>query len=794
MSDTDLKEKEEAAVDPAAFENEFGSSFSDDEKDRINDLSSQLTGKGKEPEKKRFKLSRRGKGIVGGITGLIGVGGTVGFIVMSPVLRLEGYMQQINQRVFSYASGAVEARAQHLLERYMIGYVLDLERCGKPVTNACRSSYGTGIAAGLFNNWKDVKIEEKLFDRYGLEVRSNVPDGNGGFHRVTLVDRQGRQINLSEGDLREGRFSGGDREFGREMRRFLRAETKWYEVMQRRGVRNYLERKHGVKSWCLMACQQRDNLDGRFSDAKTKLKYKLIERVIYPFSAKYGLILNCITSGGTGSKCSPEAIRDSDIDRNRIGAEEADDLIDHFNNNPNTRLSDYLIKKVVTKIFNEQVANKALGAIPIAGQIYLAVTLVDMFDRLDTFVDNNGFSKYAATINSSQYREYYTAMRSSTDEIKSGVLPLDEVGAIAQEFDGAEQSYVLQAANKNKLSSNSFFGATAYAATTAPLDDYTCINGKPVPEGDLVCNEKKVSRTYYIEELRDNAIVATALEVTNNYSRCIGGEVDGKCVGIRPRTVIRPIIDAINAASSFILGPITDGLMSIAQNTPGVGSVMDFMASKAEEFILWLMGKVFPLPITIDSPGRDKVDGVIAGGEVVAMEYAKGGTAPDGTDYGLKGVKLTPEQQAAIDLDQAEQIAYERSKDSLYNRMTDLENPDSIASNLIMKTPTDLSGYLAHLTHFFGIFSFFSTPVTAASSSTPDSPFGIDRYGYPLDDRAFSEDPEKYTEGYCQTSKELHEASKTEDPVTGFDQYSIADPCALERAAVDSAGALFSDD
>ncbi len=90
MSDSDLKEKE-AAVDPEAFEKEFGDKFSDDEKSKLDDLSDQAGG-GYSPDnganKRKGRFSRKQKGIAGGIAGLV-IGGGFGVLtIISGPLQL----------------------------------------------------------------------------------------------------------------------------------------------------------------------------------------------------------------------------------------------------------------------------------------------------------------------------------------------------------------------------------------------------------------------------------------------------------------------------------------------------------------------------------------------------------------------------------------------------------------------------------------------------------------------------------------------------------------------------------
>lgn len=104
MSDTDLKEKEEA-IDPADFENEFGSSFTNDERSRLDDLSNQVglyKGGGDASEKLKFKISGKQAATAGGVTSLL-VGGSFGVLtIVSGPLQFIHIAKLLNR--FHFAS------------------------------------------------------------------------------------------------------------------------------------------------------------------------------------------------------------------------------------------------------------------------------------------------------------------------------------------------------------------------------------------------------------------------------------------------------------------------------------------------------------------------------------------------------------------------------------------------------------------------------------------------------------------------------------------------------------------
>lgn len=113
MSDTDLKEKEQAAIDPAGFEKEFGSSFSNDEKSKLNDLSNQVGGDSGKKSRGRFS-TRRKKAAIGGVTGLV-IGTSFGvFTVVSGPLQFIHLAQLMQKFHFSNQEDASDNRTSKL--------------------------------------------------------------------------------------------------------------------------------------------------------------------------------------------------------------------------------------------------------------------------------------------------------------------------------------------------------------------------------------------------------------------------------------------------------------------------------------------------------------------------------------------------------------------------------------------------------------------------------------------------------------------------------------------------------
>lgn len=118
MSDTDLKEKEAAGIDPKAFENEFGKSFSDDEKAGLDKLNDQFDGGLYKPSKERKRAWLTGKkaGIGAGITGIL-IGGTFGVLsILQGPLQIVHFSQLLERFHFTSDQEFMDGRAGKLIK------------------------------------------------------------------------------------------------------------------------------------------------------------------------------------------------------------------------------------------------------------------------------------------------------------------------------------------------------------------------------------------------------------------------------------------------------------------------------------------------------------------------------------------------------------------------------------------------------------------------------------------------------------------------------------------------------
>ncbi len=760
------------------------------------------------------KTKRRKKGFLLGGGGAALAGGGLLFFLVVPGMKLQIMSDQLTKRAFGVANNAVEHRMARHMENYLLKKVLPEKRglCGGVVSTACTVKSKNSIAGQMYSAWSDAKIEDKMLDKLGISIEYDQnairADGQATYK---FKNKDGGEVHLSEGEIKSGKLfdapAGGKNTLGKQWRQVIRKQTKWYQIVQRHSYKKLLKGKHDFNLRCYFRCEAKDKRSDSFKSAKTKMKKKLIGRVVYPMSNKYGVIMECIISAG--EKCSKTDLNTKKLDK--IPDADLDKILDDFNKNPGKKLSKHIIEnmmekalgKIMSKTAAQTTTKAAASAIPIAGQIYLGLTIADLANELWYGINNNTLGKYASNLNARQYVEYYNTMRAAADESKSGRLDYGEIGALVSEFEGSGQSMVYQATQPDIEVAFNPFGSKAFAAKA---DDHKCANGKPIKQGEKVCDEKKVVRSFFFEDWADNQFVQLAAGLSHYEIGC-----DANTRGdIAPPKCVRGVVHNALKGVNWVFDTAAEGAMAggkaIVEKIPGVGDAVKeiekFATEKTGEVTNAIFEKILPLPVTADSPGRDKYDAFVAGSEQSASDFGKGGFDGD-KPYGIGGKQLSDTQTAAILDEQKEMDDFEYNSKSYFARLTDTENPDSVFSKAIMQTPSEPSQFATALVggfsslfsgKLFGGFatSSFAKAGVADPSVLVKSPFGITKYGYPLGDPKLDIDPEELTDEKCAGFKKAWEASMKENPKTGFEEYGETNPCMVDRVAVEAGAMMFT--
>lgn len=760
----------------------------------------------KPPTNSKLNVKKRWKkfAIGGGLFGLFGTAFYLLFILL-PTLKIPHILANLDKRFLTYASNAVAERADTILSRYMTRYVFpSVTACGTVISKDCNPDYdpGRGIVSNLYRNWHNARFEQKLFVDHGIRVEREGANTN----RFTIITSSGSAINNIDPDnfdLGELRRDVGSRQVVRTLSQAFENETFYKRIMLRHNLRELARDKWNVR-WCLFACETRDDLDDRRTTSLTKLKLRITERMLSPFSDRLALYLSC-----TITNCSnDDYFRERSRLVNRVVEELGEEGFEAIVNDVGDRtFRQFVVEKIFTKIFGSTVGKVAAAGVPVVGLIYM----VDAADQIDRFLYTGGLSKFLADSNASQYAEFYLTMRSHIDEAQDGQLTLEEVGAINQLYEGMEASKVYQ----RDLGSG-------FTATTSPFtqqayaqEEYVCAGGQPVPDDELVCPERRVDTGSALDRWRQEGVAATITNVTLGQYRC-GPLLQFFCLpGSTADTIwfLDAGIHFIFSTFETAIGFLANLALDILRVVPGIDEFIEWVQSYAETFLKFLLELVFPFLDVGTGPGRQVFDDTYAGGDVVGNAFAQGFEDPEtGELLGLGGRRLTDAEVEANLVAARESELEDFKNQSFFTRLFSPQESNSMVSRLAFSlplpaqpTPQSITGTLMALLNptystSTSLAIALSDPVHAQFQYQGD-PFGIDQYGYAINDPMLDIDPEELTiescsEGgqYYDAWKEGIEGDEDDEPLEGGQLiHSVANPCMLEEAIVNMFGSWFTD-
>ena len=755
----------------------------------------------------KLKVRRRWKRVAIG-AGLFGLfGGTVGLIFFFlPTLRVAHLVNNIEGRFMGVAGNAIEQRAERLFSEYVRRRAFPIaQTCGNLVNPNCNAPFdpGQGYASRLYTNWSNARVEQKLFTDKGMRI-----EYNRGNQTYTIFRANGNAVDfLNKADFELGDFDGQDvnrNELRREIRKALKELTLWDRVMIRGPVRRLAKTKWNIR-WCFFACNTRDSIRESTFNTSQKLKLKMIERTIAPFSDRLAVYFTCAVSDCTHT----EYLRN----RSQTLANAVESLTpDNLNtvtadlNRNNRRLSRVLVDKVFTRIFSRSAGSTASAAVPVVGIIYI----VDALNEVDKKLYEGAISEFISDNAAAQYADFFLNFRVHHDEGIDGQLALDEVGAQSQIFDGLEGSLVYQRE----------FGNGSYNREV--LDEqYACADEQPIPEGELVCEERKVGKESGYDSWRQSDAAKLISAIVLGGYRC--GFLQAPSIatgnnctpgsGFDTGWPVDAGIHAIFSTFESIVGAVANVLIGALRLIPLVGDLIDWFTERLGDIMLWILQLFFPFIQTGVGPGNQVFDDFYAGANVVGNDFAKGLEDPiSGELYGIGGKKLTDEEVQ-------ENLTYlgnvkseDFRQESLYVRLLSPDNPSSLLSIIagsapinttLAEMPRMILSFLSPLNIFSGLGQMAANPIYAQGLyQYQGDPFGIDQYGFAVDDPTFDLDPEEISEDSCMPGGELYEEWKEgiigDDPdettVNGQVQNTRPNPCMLELTTVNVLGSWFTDE
>lgn len=816
LDEDDLKSREES---PSAdqLEKDFGQNFSPAEKSEYDRLAENDVGKGdgngdynyrdespsrlgKAREKLKVVLGgKKRKWIIGGGLGA-GAAGLIGGGLLLLPLKIMHITNNIQDRFFASSEQATEDATNRLLKSYLVKKVMPgmvQNKCTSTrVNKSCAvATTGSSPIATLYNAWKDKNLEQKLYSKYGIEIQR---EGNNKFYLRTdsLQERIfiGDYTPAGTKDFENRAFSRLDRsDVRQEVKRAFENETKWKRVMYKYKVGRLLERKYGIRR-CIVACTPRDRLSDKVELKKTAFKSYMVERIFAPRSEGLALAFTCAMNGLTctdpgSSDANGEKTSQFERDfnarlmeyRDRAGTTSLEDLEKDANTIRDKGFAFYAI----SRMFGDVTGKVVVKGVPIVGWVDLAAKLISGANNALP-----AMRKLSYVINSTSQVAMFSMYITHRDEIKTGQVDAELVGSITRSFSAdpdpdadqgglsAESSPLYQEMFGTSKSRTTAMSSVFQTASAAPT--YKCNDGEPLSGGKLVCPEESFdeldgwlgkqleSKEGFLQFLL-NSPYAQQLEIV--------ADIWNSTFGL--------LLDKAGGFIGWLGGLVIPGALK--------DKIAEVVQPLMETFMTWLI----PSPFTDKISGARSVNMAIAGGDVAGNDFAH---------YGLGGKVISSSKAVNIYNQRETEKQHELRLRSLYARVFDTESRYSLVSQLAMSTPSSISSssqqaMTAVITNpvstlFSGIGSFLSQPKTLAATNSND-PFGITQYGYTASDPVFTDDPEEYwAREKCDDPDQIKRWGDqgTVDPADQIVDHVATNGCMLLRAAVGSAGAIYTDD
>jgi hypothetical protein len=754
------KEKPAAEKDPASIaEKEANAANGDGNASAVN---------GKEKSFKSIYANEKAN-VSGKLKKRLAIGGAVGVTLasMAIVMFLPGiFMKAISERITDTFMGRVNYAVEQRIDRMVNHYVLNKiggtsNTCTGPITRDCVNldPNDKSIFSLVAANWKQNRIETKLFEKHGIEFKkSTLGDGR------VKVFQNGKDL----GDF-------GPRVLTEKVSGLIQTDSRSKGVLMRMQMRQVAQNKYGAAKWCFIACSKRDAFSEAVTTRKQRIKLGLVSQVSRFRIERLTAYMMCKMAS-----CNFDELTKSDNDAVKRVLAKVDDevlkeVLDDFNRYETRSISQMLIQRTVDRIVSTIVGptagKAAASAVPVAGQVYGILMLAELVASLDDAIEGKELSGLAAKINEQEAILYYTSLESVMEDVESGQADIQDSWAA---FD------LVKGAGKSKL----------YSDLTGKdnLPALKCNDGKVVTSSDprLVCPELTVKHSFLIEDIRNDPLVSQILDFTNIYEWCFIPETAATPCG-SPRSVVKRTLKFINAGIGFV----GDGAMQVSIDLIrfiGGGFVVDktqeLFSTQVYKGIEWMTKEVIPMSIDAGAEDDRAVDQFAMGADGLANSLGRGDYSTlDMPNMGFK--ELTPAEQVSIDTKIAEKKREDFKSKSFFARYLDLNNSDSLASLTSYKTALLLSEPVetvrnipsSSLNSFAGLFN---TNKASATLSVPrESLFGISQYG--PDEALLDIDPSELTPEKCEEYREARIASEFINEDTGQVEYALADPCETER-------------
>lgn len=828
MAPDEIKEAEERSDDPKTDDSK--ESKEAEPKDQIGDGYNPKDTSGSKLSSIRnivIGLPGRHRGwfIGGGIAAAVAALLVSAFLALLP-LKIIHIVENLQGRFFATSESSISKATDKMLSGYIKKYVRpSLTKCsGSTIDKQCNTIVGNGNnpVKNLYHAWSHARLENTLANKYGFEIvyhpHKNINAGRYTLKTSGYANVEGQDISkflnpanedLFDEDLFQQIEPKTRNEIRNEVHSAFEKETKWKQLMYRFKVGRLLEEKYNIKR-CIIACRVKDSFADWKDKKKIAAKSIIIERVLEPRAEMLGLVLQCVLGGedcthiqdgrGDGvngekqNKFQKELKAKLDIISEKYGREAVEKIIKDAEKLSEKGFTKYAVSKIIETVFaNEAAGQAAADALPVLSAINTTAKVISALNRAGPTIRYMAYAGEAASM-----VHLYMTYRTHADEIKSGHVDAELAGSFTstlspnQKYDSATKTYGGSGAEGTPLYGalidgvqpvtsesiiNSVFPSAVAAATGANnvSSNYTCDNGKGVPEGKLICPEESLVHGSFLDSIE-------------------------KILKTPPLNAVTAAADFYNSTAGKIIAAGSNFLGDLISRFPGIKQLSEAASDLVQPLFSKLVQIIIPSPFSDNMSGGRTFNLMAGGADVAGNDFAH---------HGLGGRVLNNQEVSTILNERYQEAQQIFKKSSLFAKIFDKNSSYSLVTKTAMAMPANLnsamlSGFANILQNPFSVVmkafgSMFSfgrvSAATDVDMCSNGGPFGVTCYGYT--DKDIPSDPETYWDKNCQNSDQIdawnQAATKSKNPHTAQLENNTTAPCLLIKSAVGSSGGYFSD-
>lgn len=248
----------------------------------------------------RLFRGRRRKAAIGTAIVALIIAAIAAVIIGILPLKILHMVNNLQARFYATAENAVEMQTERLFSNYIRGKIMSsLAGCrGVYIDHNCNPYDGSSLVKKLYRGWSDGRLEEKLRQQAGIEIRKNQVSQRfemrfSGGDRLDIEDlRQNKTLSQlidAKGDWTEVKKSQVKGVY----KTALKGATRHASAMYYLKVTPYLAKKVGIR-WCVIGCDKKQDYDKWKADKKFGAKMWMAERVLGPRFELYSMIMRCL--------------------------------------------------------------------------------------------------------------------------------------------------------------------------------------------------------------------------------------------------------------------------------------------------------------------------------------------------------------------------------------------------------------------------------------------------------------------------------------------------------------------